>query len=498
MQPVDFYASEVQYLDHLAPIWWALDEHERGDFIVSRLSYPGLARHGIIGGPGTPKTGRGPIVVASYQDYRSARGRPVIFHEHGAGQTYGDAHPSNPGGSQRDQAVAFLCTNERVAQLNRTAYPAIPALVVGCPKLDGRFYTPLMQPEATIPAPTADFSPSNEGAKQAEPVVAISFHWDNRQCPESRWAFPHYEPVLADLNERFTLIGHGHPKVWRHIERTYRRLGIEPVQTFDEVLDRADVYVIDNSSTGFEFAATDRPTVWMNAPWYRRQVSHGLRFWDDIPGLECDHRDDLADVIDLALSDPLSMKQTRAGVVSRIYPHIGTSASRAAEAIREVVTSLPESGRSLPVDPYAPQSVKTSAPQPESHPPDHAPITRLRRAGATVEILAEATARWEGLSDDEKRVAWNELLTMTDAELLEAMIDMQRDIDEAKTEVAGLLGTPAPAEPTQALVPVGGIREVEAWVGGDPLRARTALAAEKARGAGRRKSLIKKLEALVG
>ena len=56
--------------------------------------------------------------------------------------------------------------------------------------------------------------------------------------------------------------------------------GIEYADDFDEVLRRADVYACDNSSTLYEFASTGRPVVVLNAPWYRREANHGLRFWD--------------------------------------------------------------------------------------------------------------------------------------------------------------------------------------------------------------------------
>ena len=85
---------------------------------------------------------------------------------------------------------------------------------------------------------------------------------------------------LAALAERWTVLGHGHPRILDQLMPVYEELGIEPAYTFEEVLDRASVYCCDNSSTLFEFASLDRPVVVLNPPWYRREVEHGLRFWE--------------------------------------------------------------------------------------------------------------------------------------------------------------------------------------------------------------------------
>ena len=52
------------------------------------------------------------------------------------------------------------------------------------------------------------------------------------------------------------------------------------MRDFDEVMERSTLYICDNSSTLYEFASTGRPVVVLNAPWFRRDIEHGLRFWE--------------------------------------------------------------------------------------------------------------------------------------------------------------------------------------------------------------------------
>ena len=70
-------------------------------------------------------------------------------------------------------------------------------------------------------------------------------------------------------------------------QRVFAEAGIEWVPELDEVARRATVYAVDNSSTLWELAVA-RPVIALNAPWYRRRVHHGLRFWDLIPGPQVD------------------------------------------------------------------------------------------------------------------------------------------------------------------------------------------------------------------
>jgi hypothetical protein len=257
-------------------------------------------------------------LVASYGGLRRARRQGfqrIVLAQHGAGQSYGgdrrrSAHPSYPGGSDNADVGLFLVPNEHAAGRWRRAYPRTPVAVVGCPKLD------------TLP------KRSGTGG----PVVAVSFHFDLSLLAETRSARMHFTSALPGLARSYRLIGHSHPRL--DLSQFYRRMGIEYVRDFDEVCRRADVYVCDNSSTLFEFAATGRPVVVLNEPHYRRDVEHGLRFWDaaDV-GIQVDSPHDLAPAIRLALDDGPEQRARREAALSLVYAYRTGGAKRAAEAI---------------------------------------------------------------------------------------------------------------------------------------------------------------------
>lgn len=176
--------------------------------------------------------------------------------------------------------------------------------------------------------------------RQGPPVVAVSFHWDgSRVCPEAGNAWPYFRHGLPALAERYTVLGHGHPKGLFRFRRDYDALGIEVVEDFEEVLARADCYVNDCSSTMYEFACVDRPVVVCNAPWFRRDVDYGIRFWrwSDV-GVECNGPGTLADSVALALEDRADQAAKRRGAVVDLYPYLGESAARAGKILTAVMS----------------------------------------------------------------------------------------------------------------------------------------------------------------
>ena len=266
---VDVVASKRHYADHLRPVWDRLPDALRGVVYLP----PGVD-WGVEGVHGRLRdAGRDPnrlVLVAGHPDLARLKFRRGVLIEHGAGQSYAGSsrdrsaarHPSHPGGRARDRAVAFLHPNSYAAARDAAAYPRARVEVVGSPRL-----------AALQTVPHEPTSP---------PTVCVSVHWGAPLCRESGNAWGVYRDAFALLAERWEgpVIGHAHPRVFRSLAPHYRRMGIEPVESFTDVLRRASVYCVDNSSSLWEWAALRGPTVVMDAPWWRRDVHHGLRFWD--------------------------------------------------------------------------------------------------------------------------------------------------------------------------------------------------------------------------
>lgn len=216
------------------------------------------------------------VLVAGFYDIDRARGRRVVYIEHGAGQSYyhenGKPHPAYHGSEHPDNVIGYICPRQEVAD----AWDR-PAVAVGSPVCD------------PFPLVTTN----------QRPVIVFTFHWDCRLLPETRSALDHYAAdlgsVVHSLRARgYEVFGHHHPrdkrapKIWRHLQ--------VPELSIDEVRQRADVLVVDNSSLAYEMLHLNRAVVSLNAPWYRRDVSHGLRFWDAVPGWSVDGPGDLAKI----------------------------------------------------------------------------------------------------------------------------------------------------------------------------------------------------------
>ena len=265
---IDTYASQVHYWDHLVDTADRLGglagsrRFPRAEWVPPHWRRP-LARGREVG----------PVVlVAGYQDALAVEriGRRPVLVEHGSGQTYRDSerHPSNPGGRRRGEIGLFLCPNEIVAALNAEAYPDIPTAVVGSPHLDR---LERIRRDERIPSTVGS------------PVLGLAWHWPCRVSRESGWAFPEWGgETLSRLVEAWPgpVLGTSHPRSLLHAVRWYEKAGIEVVPEWGDMVARVDVMSVDNSSVLFEAAALEIPVVLTNASRWRRDVDHGLRFWD--------------------------------------------------------------------------------------------------------------------------------------------------------------------------------------------------------------------------
>jgi len=277
--------------------------------------------------------GSGPVVTSAYGDLQVALRkdprRPQIFMQHGVGLTFPHSAYAGGAGMQRDVSL-FLDPNQHTRDLVAKTFPHKPGFVIGTPKMD-------------------KISAVRFQRSEGKAVVCISFHWDGSAiAPEAGRALKHYADILPLLakQENFTIIGHGHPTVMGGLDPYYRSVGIEPVWDFEEVMQRADLYVNDCSSTLYEFCVTGKPVIILNAPWFRRGFHTGIRFWEytDV-GPQVDEPGELLSAISGQLSADLpgkssdQWKEGRERAVRDLYPYLGESAKRAASVIEEFAAS---------------------------------------------------------------------------------------------------------------------------------------------------------------
>ncbi len=255
-------------------------------------------------------------LVAGYGDVVNARRsgfRRIVLMQHGVGQSFSNDHSHYPGGRGNEAVGLFLTPNEHSADRWRRAYPESSVVTVGSPRAEAL--------PARVPG--------------GGPVVAIAFHFDLYMTPETRSALAWYRDELHDLAGSFTMIGTGHPRR-TDMEHVYAKAGIEYVPDFEEVCRRADVLAFDATSVGYEFAFTGRPVVVMNAPWYRTEAKHGLRFWDAAHvGPRVDTPSALGPAIERALAGKPVDVADREDALAQVFAYRDGSAQRAADAIRE-------------------------------------------------------------------------------------------------------------------------------------------------------------------
>jgi hypothetical protein len=312
------FASEIHYLRHMFPLWNKLDPGLRGDVMLFDRVKPAADALSLKNTDYRRHSDRA-VLVAGWRDARWANnhGRVVLM-EHGCGQTYLDGGSYYAGGPNREFIDLFLCPNSHAATANRTAYPDTPCEVVGSPAMD--YWHRLA-----------------DGWDQSIHLdVGLSFHWQPKGgVDEMGSALSYYARILKELNEAFDerVVGHAHPRIDRSAQAIYRASGI-PWRTLQQIYSGCGVFCVDNSSVLYEFASLGKPVVVLNAPYMRRDVHHGLRFWEyaDV-GVQCDSPDNLKLAIEVAMIDPPEIRKRREEISEWLYPWRGVASHRAAQVL---------------------------------------------------------------------------------------------------------------------------------------------------------------------
>lgn len=379
---IDVVATESHFVDHTLPVYEALPEELRGRIYVGKgkpsnryaAAHVRAAGHTpVLGLP--PASSAGLTLVAAVGDLtavnRLSPRRRFAYMEHGCGISYGGHRASYIGGKKRPACEVIFTPNEWTADIQRDATPWIDVVSLGStPRLD-----------RWVNEPPGRLDP---------PRVVVSFHADLSVCPETGTALPFYAKHLHLLREGpWEVVGHAHPRARSSCQAVYRRAGIPYIDSFDEVLATASVYCVDNSSTLYEMAATGRPVVALNCPRYRRSVNHGLRFWDHIPGLQCDDPAELPAIVAHALADPPEVRAMRDSAIAHVYPaNDGASADRAARVLAGIVGRLEPAAE--PATRVAPMFEVRDAggAQVKRWRTEYEARTHARKLGGTYEVVA--------------------------------------------------------------------------------------------------------------
>lgn len=307
-QVIEAYAGRINYIDHIAPIWLALPEQSRGRFLIgsqNHLQKHAQARWNIAAVKG--RAGAEPTLVASYADEKSCKG-PVAFLEHGAGQLYSPPDPNAKG--TRLSVGLYLGPNPGLVERMAQVFPNARGVVVGSPRLEHLLRQPHYS-EWTV----------------------LAWHWNQWGVPEARSAFTHYQDDLARWAQSIPgLVGHAHPRGLKPLAQLYRLAGIPVVEWSNDALARARVVVADNTSLLWEACALDIPVVLLDAPWYRLDVHHGLRFWE---WADAGPRISYGGALPEAVGSAFSEKWTpvRRAAAQAVYGPLEGSIARAAGAL---------------------------------------------------------------------------------------------------------------------------------------------------------------------
>jgi hypothetical protein len=297
-------ASEPHYARHLDAVFTHLPPELQGE-----RRYGADAHSRELAGV------RDLVLVGGEMDIERLPIQRMVYVEHGAGQAYTGIAPRfqtcyHGPSKHPESVVGYISPRQSVADSWGR-----PAVAVGCPVLD-----------------------SIERVATARRQVGITFHFDAfKVCPEARSAKAHWVNWLHEIiqwfrDQDYDVIGHWHPRD-REGPVLWHDLGVTAEHDVERFLAHSSVIVADNTSVLYEAAALDIPTIVLNAPWYRKDVDHGLRFWDAVPGPQVDHIDELLalDLDDLTESDDEAARRAAATIAAFDGPIDHKAGRRAAE-----------------------------------------------------------------------------------------------------------------------------------------------------------------------
>jgi hypothetical protein len=320
--PTNFLATEPHFLEHLAPTFKAVNGAR---FYVANELLVRAEELGVQALPLQARQDTNITVVAAFGDLKKARanGARVILSEHGAGQSYqGVQSGSYIGGADRRGVIAVLVPGANQANRHRLAHPMIPAYEVGVPKLDYLH---------------RNLDKANAGIDREK--VLISFHWDCKVAPETRSAFRFYKPIIRQMKDDFKITIHGHPRASKEHRAFAEHFKLDYIESFAEAIESNWIYCCDNSSTIFEWASLQRPVVVLNSHLYRRNINHGMRFWEyaDI-GAQVDNPSAFPEILRRAMDNDAAYRPRREAIVAELYQATdGQAARRAAQAIEQAI-----------------------------------------------------------------------------------------------------------------------------------------------------------------
>jgi len=311
---VHLLAGRAQYARHLQAIFKHLPAALRGTELLGvQATTRDIGRHDVV-------------MVGGWSDIGRCGSHRLIYVEHGAGQSYnGSPESANSYGyagttQHPPNVIGYIAPRQDVADSWLR-----PAFAAGCPAIDA--------------CSTAHYD--------GPPLAAITFHWgaDHPLCAEAGTALGHWQPHLGAMVAHvracgFEPVGHWHPRS-PTMRAVWRELGVTSIDDVGCVLAACSLLIADNTSVMYEAAALGRPVLALNAPWYRRNVHHGLRFWSHVPGWQVDDIDAFV-ALDLSayVAEDWSRPERLHANAYCFAPNLGHAGPLAAAWIAELVASL--------------------------------------------------------------------------------------------------------------------------------------------------------------